>query len=414
MVWILIGYVFLFVHRPFEVWPVLANFRLERVYMLFALGAWIATYNPQRAVVSSLHRCLAAFVIVVLLSFCLSPWNGLAGPQTCVENYLKVTVFYVLVVTTINNERDLRRLVLAFLLVMALTMIHSLREYLAGRHVYRMGIARMVGISSYDGDPNSFAASIAYALPLVLPAWSITRTRGMYALLVGYVALSVVCIVLTGSRTGFLLLLALTTVLLLLRSRRKLLIIGLSAMLLPTAWGLIPDELQNRFETIIHPEVGPANAQASAEARTEGWKNGLSLWQRYSILGCGPGAWIPATGSRNESHQLYGQILGELGTFGALAFGALLFGFYANTREIARAYRLRSDRSRDFLYCMAQAIGLSVVLMLMGGLGGHNLFRYTWVWYAAFLAVAGHCCRMRAAATRACHGYNVTPGVVTC
>ena len=40
MPWLLVGYMFLFVHRPFEVWPVLGDLRVERIYMLVMIVAW--------------------------------------------------------------------------------------------------------------------------------------------------------------------------------------------------------------------------------------------------------------------------------------------------------------------------------------------------------------------------------------
>ena len=43
MVWLLIGYMFLFIHRPFEVWPALGDLRIELCYMLITGGVWLFT-----------------------------------------------------------------------------------------------------------------------------------------------------------------------------------------------------------------------------------------------------------------------------------------------------------------------------------------------------------------------------------
>ena len=40
MPWLLIGYMYLFLHRPFEVWPEIGEYRVERIYMLITLVAW--------------------------------------------------------------------------------------------------------------------------------------------------------------------------------------------------------------------------------------------------------------------------------------------------------------------------------------------------------------------------------------
>ena len=71
------------------------------------------------------------------------------------------------------------------------------------RYIYRMGIKRMVGIDVTYGDPNSFAASICYSLPLT---WALIRSHfehpGVKLFLWSYGLLALVAIVFTGSRSG--------------------------------------------------------------------------------------------------------------------------------------------------------------------------------------------------------------------
>src|SRR5207237_4069541 len=102
---------------------------------------------------------------------------------------------------------------------------------------------------------------------------------------------------------------------------------------------LLPSELQTRFYTIIDPSVGPPNAQESGQGRIMGFFIGLKLWQQNPVLGVGPGAWIPASGMPIESHSLYGQMLGELGTCGTAAFALLLFAVARRLRMLFRNLR---------------------------------------------------------------------------
>ncbi len=394
MIYMLIGYMFLYIHRPFEVWEVLATIRLERVYMLATLGSW-AFGQEKRWPSNRLNVAVAVFTATVLTCYFVSPWSGTAESWAIVENYLKVFVYFVLLVTSIRNEQDLKRLVWGFVLVMGVYMAHSLREFGNGRHVYRMGIVRMVGVDSTAGDPNSFACTIAYALAMVRPLWLGASRRGRW-LLAGYVALSATCIALTGSRTGFTLL-GVWAACMVLIGRRKFRMLLMTAVLVPLLWGLLPPSLQNRFQTLIDPKVGPANAQSSAEGRTEGFLYGLALWSRYPLTGCGPGAWMPATGSDIEAHNLYGQVLGETGTLGVLAFAGLLLAYVANVRWASARSRDHPERGDIFAVPLIRAAGLGVVLMLIGGWGGHNLFRYNWLWYASFVIVARRCMEQRMA-----------------
>ena len=40
MIYLLIGYMWLYIHRPFEVWPLVGTIHLERVYVLITLAYW--------------------------------------------------------------------------------------------------------------------------------------------------------------------------------------------------------------------------------------------------------------------------------------------------------------------------------------------------------------------------------------
>src|SRR5262249_36241906 len=68
---------------------------------------------------------------------------------------------------------------------------------------------------------------------------------------------------------------------------------------------------------------------------------------------------------------------------------------WLNLRRIRAAYRVHPEWGRDFVYQLAKAIGLAVALLLFEGLFGHNLYRYTWLWYGGFLVISAHCVGQR-------------------
>src|SRR5262245_24713035 len=233
MRWLLIGHMFLFIDRPFEVWPWLGDLPVERVYMLFTLGVW-AVYPNKRFLPNPQHAAYFAFAVAVLFAWAISPWNVYGQP--IVEDWLKIVVFYVLLVTCIHDEEGLRHVAVGFLTVMGLYLLHSFREYLGGRMTYRMGISRMIGVDTTLGDPNSFGASIIFALPIVVALWKsgIGGRRGQL-LMVGYVGLSSLCILLTGSR-GSLIGLLLWFVIVIWRTRYRTAMFAAFAVAAPLAF----------------------------------------------------------------------------------------------------------------------------------------------------------------------------------
>jgi len=392
MVWLLIGYMFLFIHRPFEVWPVLGEVRIELLYMLLTGAVWLVTPG-KRWPSNALNGAILAFAGAMLTCWLLSPWSE--ETYLTVDRYVKMLVFYVLLVTVVHDERSLRRVTLAFLVVMAGYMLHSLWEYHNGRHEYRMSIVRMVGVDLALGDPNSFGNSIVYSLPFIMPFWLCNPSRTMRAFLVGYVALAAGCIVLTGSRSSFLglVLFALLTIWL---SRRRVTWLALGCLTAPLLWAVVPAEYQTRFETILYPEVGPANAQTSAQGRIEGLYTGFRLWDEYPATGCGPGAWIPASHSKLESHNMLGQLVGEMGTLGVLTFASVLLCLWVNLRSVRKAYQRHPEWGDDFPRLLSRCLGMAVVLLLLLGMFGHNLYRFSWVWDAGFLVITYQCVKQRA------------------
>ncbi len=395
MIYWLIGYVYLCIHRPFEIWPGIGDLRVELIYFSLMCAVWCVAAKrlPHWSLVAAIAGMGAAFYF----SWLCSPWAERA--EEVVKNYTLVLVFSLLIATSVRSERDLYLLVTAFLAVMTLYMLHSFWEYRNGRHTFRMGIARMVGVDKSLGDPNSFGGSIVYSLPFLLFFWHHWPSRWRRACLGAYLLLATGCILLTGSRSS-LLGLGLWGLVILAQTRQKVLIfLGLS-LLAACSWFVLPESLQNRFETIIDPSVGPANAQESGQGRIEGFFVGLKLWSEYPLTGCGPGAWRPASGSKIESHNLFGQLVGELGTFGLAAFlfmsGALFWQLLRLKRLTHPQTGLTPDAS---LHHLAKAMIASTLLLFCQGLFGHNLLRYNWVWYCAFTAVALGVCRERLTAT---------------
>ncbi|OWK40258.1 O-antigen ligase family protein [Fimbriiglobus ruber] len=394
MHWLLIGYMFLFIHRPFEVWPALGDMHVERVYMLATLAAWVL-YPGKRWLPNAQHAAYAFFAFAVLVCWLMSPWMERSQPM--IEDYFKIVVFYVLLVTTIHDERGLKQVVVAFLAIMAIYLTHSLREFIGGRFTYRMGISRMIGVDGSLGDPNSFGATIVFALPFIPALWK-AGVGGRFGqlVLIGYLGLSTLCILLTGSRSS-LIGLVVWALLLALTSKRRWLLLALFAIAAPVCFIALPESLQTRFETIINPEVGPANAKESGEGRIQGLMMGFELWASNPLTGIGPGAWRPATHSFIESHNLYGQLLGELGTLGAIGFIAILACFWSNYSRVRAALRERPDWRNDLVFQVAGAVAMGVFLLLFMGNFGHNLFRYSWLWYGGFLIIARHCVDVRLA-----------------
>ncbi|HTU90494.1 MAG TPA: O-antigen ligase family protein, partial [Gemmataceae bacterium] len=360
MIWLLGGYMWLFIHRPFEVWPVLGTLQIERIYMIGMLLLWL--FSPKGWVANRIHWVTAFFSVFLLASWLLSPYMDETSCSATIEDYFKVLVFYVLVVTTVRDERSLKLLITLYLAAVGVYMAHSFWEFLCGRYEYRMGIRRMIGVDKTFGDPNAFASSLLYTVPLVLSLWMTKPGKTMRRLLAAYLLGACLCIVLTGSRAGFIGLCFCGFLMLLLSVRRKgmvLLLSGICGVLgLGVATVALPSELQNRYLTILDSSYGPKNAAESANSRLNFFLEGCRAWQSSPLIGHGPRSFDIISGHKMGSHNLYGQVLCEMGTLGALTLAAFVVCFVLNWLEVRRYYQSNPEHSRDFLFYLSRNLAI--------------------------------------------------------
>ena len=92
----------------------------------------------------------------------------------------------------------------------------------------------------------------------------------------------------------------------------------------------------------------------------------------------------------------------------AKAAGARVIATSSSQEKLARVralgaaeevnYREHPEWGHDFLYHLAGAVGWGIFLLLFEGNFGHNLFRYSWLWYGGFLVIARHCVQERLSA----------------
>jgi len=393
MIWLLCCYVGMYIYRPWEVFPALGAIQAERIYMVGVIGFW-AIWPEKKFRFSLVHLTQVLFALVVGISWMISPYRDVPTTQELVENHLKILIFYVILVTSVRNENDLRLLLLAYVVAMTIYAGHSLREYLCGRYEYRQGFQRLVGVDVTSQQSNIFASQIVSALPLAAVWWRQTRSVLVRGGLVGFFGLIGVCVALTGSRGGYVILAAFALMQACLSKHRKmalglLIVLGIGVSL------AMPDFVINRFMTLIDPSAGPANAQHSAMGRIVGLMAGLRVWQENLLLGAGPNSFILAAGLGFQAHNLLGQVLAELGTAGLIAFLCILLCCVWNSFRIRRQLRSRPELKETLPYRVLLATLVMLMLQLIYGVGAHNLYRFQWYWTAGFNVVATMCLRQR-------------------
>ncbi len=390
--WLVVGYLFLFIFRPYEYKLVLGEYHIERIYMIVLL---IATFLSQkkRYIPHTISRAVILFFLVITVSAIAGIYPS--NSYDFMVDYIKLLVFYFIITLTIQYENDLKNFVLAYIGVMFLYMFKSAWEYfLHDRFNWAMGMARMMGVDSTYGDPNAFAASIVYSLPFF---WAMMQCKFEKAwirmMLWAYGLLALVCIIFTGSRSGMVSVLFFMLLVWFGSSRKLALMVTLIFTLMIT-WNVMPDKYQTRFESIFVKGVVSEGADVSAESRIEMLKMGIRMFEKFPALGVGPGnfryGWsLFGIDLQMNAHNMYGMLLGELGFLGTLAFVFLLYAIIATHVRNIRQAKLLPFEDRALILISVASIQAILILLFNGNFGG-NLYRYNWLWIGAIGVLASY------------------------
>lgn len=358
------------------------------ICLLIALLLW----RGKRYVHHSITTAFIAFFLVICFSNLIAYHPPAAIRET--EEYFKLMVLFFVIILTVRNENDFRLFIIGFIAIMGIYIGKSLWEFLLNdRHVYRMGIRRLTGIDETYSDPNTFAASIVYSLPFAWALWKSDASKWIRIALSGYGLMSAVAILFTGSRSGMVSLLLFAMLVLLQGKGKK--IFGAVALVIVvlSAWQFVPEEYKLRYFTIVDDSIS-ASATASAEGRIEGLRNGIRLFVNSPLYGWGAGNFPYAVETievfnRMQSHNLYGQLVSDLGLFGLISFSAICWMIYSTNGRIQKtARKITPERGGSVIIpAMSTACLNTMILLLFLGNFGHNLYRYTWLLIGAILVL---------------------------
>ncbi|MDR3182444.1 MAG: O-antigen ligase family protein [Planctomycetaceae bacterium] len=346
--------------------------------------------SVEKKFVPNLFNVAAAlFIAALTVSTLLSSYTNIIDNEGY-QNFLKVAVFYLLVMTVVKKEKDLKIVVSAAVVCFFLYLAHSYREYLNGHRTYAAGAERMIGMGHSYSEFNDFGTWIVCMMPLTLPLVTLCKRMWHYLFIAGYILLSLRCVQLTGSRGAFIMVVALG-VLPVIFSKYRMRLIPVILVLGPVGWFSMPDSMRDRYRTIWDSSINEA-ANKNKQGRLDGLYDGMKNWANSPLYGVGMGMHGPALGQKFQAHNLPGQVAGETGTLGILGFLAMLTCFGINHWNILQNNKRLKElgREKEGTYCYRVSVGIiwAVVMSLLQGLSLHNGYRFYWLWFGAFQSVA--------------------------
>lgn len=385
--WILSFYVFIWYLQIGDRLGFLGAIRIEFLTgaLLFMLS--LAAVH-RRAVVSKDHTGTLTRTIILLyvlfFLYTLFSFNAAHSWTVFIDRILKFSMFTLFIGVLVKTEAEIKLILVGYFLAMLKIIQEGVFGGVGGGLVWEnQGIPRLHGVTLMYAHPNSLSGLAVSALPFFI--FLIPYQKILIKLIMGLGVLGLLYIVVTtGSRTGYVATAVLFFFLMIrlgLFKTRTLILLGVSAVVYTA---VVPQDYKDRLETIFKSkdEMG-----GSANKRLEIIEDAWSIALKYP-LGVGVQAFPHVReiefGREQDTHNLYLEILTNIGPIGFIAFFTFIVAIF---KVNAKSRKLFLQEERAFLAELCYVVNLYVLCRLVLGLFGMDLYEVYW-WFAAGMTIA--------------------------
>ncbi len=362
--------------------PVLGALRFDLVLVVFASAA--TTVSGLRPARTSSERSTRLWLKIlfayVLVTLPLVEWPG-SVMKFGIERLLKAAVFYFFTAQLVTSKERLKNLLVVFLVCQSIRVFEPLYLHVTTGYWGSQAMManwemmdRLAGAPSDVINPNG----LAFVILTVLSFGHLFMTSRIgSAAYLASLPLHLYTLVLTGSRSGFLGLIAVFG-LVWWNSRRKVLLLAAAGIVVLVAAPRLGENTVDRYLSIFG---GGTLNEATAAGRVEGVKDNFRVAMRRPLFGHGLGTSAEANfnfgGYGQLAHNLYAETAQELGFVGLTIFLALITAIARGTVVAARA-TVQTDGSHGFLNRLALSLQVFLGMNLLFSLASYGLTSYEW------------------------------------
>ncbi|HEX4600963.1 MAG TPA: O-antigen ligase family protein [Gemmatimonadales bacterium] len=363
------------VGRVHELFPALGALKPTLVAAALAVVLYLLHQAGARRIErlrSATTTCALGLLVWSALSVPGALSQGMAF-HIVTDNLAKAIVMCLVIAGSVRSVRDVERLILVYFSVTVVYTGVALSRFQLGADNWRLS-------HLYNYDANDFATLVATALPLGLYFVLGQRRLVLRLLALAGLGLLVVGEIRSGSRGGFLALLAVAAFVLLrfttLPARSRFVgLLVIAAVLATTA----SDRYWTQMQTIINPQQD-YNATSDA-GRLKTWERGFTYLEAHPVFGVGAGNFPVAEGTisplarRQEygigvpwttAHNSFLQVGAEIGIPGLLFFVGLIVSAFVGLRRVARR-SLQAGAAAQNTARLAQSLMTALVGFAVGG-----------------------------------------------
>ena len=354
----------------------LEQMRIELIFALIVIAEAYLTnkdwaqkirfdYNP-------VNRYLFFFLLVILFSFAQA-WDYAESWNYVVIEFLRIYALFLMMLVLIKNEKDLKMTLWIYSIATIILGYEGIYFYVLGRASYVFqGVDVAIASKGFASGHVAAANMQLQGLPIMFYLIIIEKKAWLRGAAVLLSLLSVLGVIASGSRGGFLglIVFALLGVYF---SQKKGIAILTCLIIFLVMIPLLSETYLSWMESVVQ------HSDDSAMSRISGLTNGIEMMFHRPLLGVGPGCYPLARkawfGWGLESHNHYGQLMGDLGLMGTIAWIFFITGVFKNLKK---AKELFLDSNKRALVLIVTSIQIALLVRLFEGMFSHSLYIFFW------------------------------------
>lgn len=382
--WGVVSYLMIMMLRPGLYYPVLATFRIEML-----VGVLVILFIFMSGKISRLHYKDDPVIKLMFILFgvmCLSMVQAMdfSVSWDWMNDFLKVFLFFIMVVCLTDSMQDCDVLLIVFCMLTSTIAYEAIFNYMTGNLVESMDESQRMSYAVADNGMGSGHVALANMCNQALAvAWYVGAChKNKIIKLLGFVLFAVLFagVVVSGSKGGFFGLAAFF-VCWIVFADNKLKVVFYELAAIAVIVVINPDYLSFMKNVKV---VG--STDVSANSRIQGLTHGFQMMINRPILGVGPGCYPVARrawfGWGLWAHNLYGELMGDLGILGVIASYKFLKNY------LSKAYTLMKKYTDDpTIGNISKAVIAATIVRLALGMGSHSLYIFFWYFLAGVVVV---------------------------
>lgn len=368
-----LGFMYFYFWKIPNYFPVFMHLQAELIYGLLLIPIIIFSYPTLDISIKddAIIKWFYCFLGAYILSFIFS-WDHAYSWDSSVYHYIKVLLIAFGILVTIRDEVDLKIVLWGIVLMYAYLAYEPLYGFLtntgASEQMYGDVYVSDLGILSGH---VSLANNMNQMIPIAAFLMFTVKNKLLRVLSSVPLLIFLICLVASKSRGGVIGFILFIMLLILLGRDviRSGMVLGIIVAILIFFGGILHGTF-NRIDT------------SSTEGRLVRVIHGIEMVRKGNIVGVGPGCYILASskyfGHTMMAHNLYGELIGDLGIPGTLTWVFFIKAVLSRLNTIRRKAHKELNEPASIWYYLALGLLLSMLVRLFVGLGSHGIYFFSW------------------------------------